>query len=660
MRRTHPILTSALALAVAVATATGAAAAPAPRDTMSTTTRASLLLRWATDAVNENTVESRQRALLMLDRVLRDDPRNAAAWREKGRANEIGRLDREARLCYAQACAVEPGEPDNFMRLGMAWRHEWLRVLGAEALDSAVVMFERVVALRPNAYEARMRLVPLYVEAGRPADAMRAAERAAEVRPRRGEPALAVAYLAWRRGEVERADSLVRWAYDRVPRDVRRKLEDMTPLLGPVTSARLDSLGPAKESAELQRIWDRMDPDPTTPQTEVRLEYGARVIHAWLLFDDPMRPIPDARADAYVRYGAPRGVAINPPGMQLFTRHQNPGLKEAIARSRPFTGSVPQAQEYPMDVMVLPYPDLGMRVVLQDRSLLGRYEPPLLRDDDPASRPDPKRLKGRDDLLALEGGLAVFPTLPPREQRVEVRGTLARFESGAGPRLFAQVNAPASPGDTLWARWMVRDSSGRVRVRQEDRFATSVCDPAGRRIAEINAALPPGDYDVVVSVRDSHHKRGLWRVPAELAAPPDSLALSDAVLTCGDPTLLVEGRSIRLEADREARVSAGSPVVVYFEIYRLAAGEDGMSRFEYEYTVRRLRETADGDLTPEKAAALTSSSASRVETQAGAMRRQFVSVPAQALTPGRYRLEVRVRDLVNGRVARREVAFVKE
>jgi hypothetical protein len=313
-----------------------------------------------------------------------------------------------------------------------------------------------------------------------------------------------------------------------------------------------------------------------------------------------------------------------------------------------------------MDVMLLPYPELGMRVVLQDRSLLGRYEPPLQRDDDPASRPDPRRLRGRDDLLALEGGLAVFPTLPPREQRVELRGMMARFEGDAGPRLFVQANAPAQPGDTLWARWVVRDSSGRERVRREERFATSVCDPSGRRIAELSAALPAGDYDVAVSVRDTHHRRGLWRTTATLTPSSDSLALSDAVLTCGDPTLLVEGRAIRLEAQREARVAAGAPVVVYFEIYRLVAGPDGPSRFEYEYTVRRLRETPNGDLVPEKAAALASTSASREETHAGAMRRQFVTVPAQSLTAGRYRLEIRVRDLTTGRVARRELEFVKE
>ncbi len=540
------------------------------------------------------------------------------------------------------------------MRLAMAWRHEWLRWLDAAALDSAITHFEHVIELRPNAYEARLRLVPLDYERGDAGLAMRVAERAAEVRPRRGEPAIAVAYLAYRRGEIERADSLFRWAYDRLPPDLRRRFDDLTPMLGDA-AARLDSIAAPERAGEVRRFWANLDPDPTTPQNEVRLEFWSRVTHAWLLFDDPRRAGPDARADVYVRYGPPRQAMINPPGVPLYTHHENPARAEAVSR-----GADRVFSEFPLDAMALTYPELGMRILLQDRALHGSYDWPMLRDADPAALPDRRLLAGRDDLLATGDGFAVFPTLPPRAQRIEVRGTLARFEGERGPRLFAQGSVPASPGDTLLARWVVRDSSGRERLRQEQVLATSVCDPTGQRIAEINAALPPGTFDVALSVRDTHHRRGLYRVQAALAAPPDSLALSDVVLTCGDPTLLVEGHSIRLEADREARIARGAPLVAYFEIYRLVAAPDGLSRFEYEYTVRRLRETPEGRLKPENAAALASTSASREETQAERMRRQFVTVPAQALAPGRYRLEIRVRDLGSGRVARREVEFTKE
>ncbi len=52
--------------------------------------------------------------------------------------------------------------------------------------------------------------------------------------------------------------------------------------------------------------------------------------------------------------------------------------------------------------------------------------------------------------------------------------------------------------------------------------------------------------------------------------------------------------------------------------------------------------------------------ASREETQVGAMRRQFVCVQTASLPAGRYRVSVRVRDLVTGAEAERAVEFVRE
>ena len=44
----------------------------------------------------------------------------------------------------------------------------------------------------------------------------------------------------------------------------------------------------------------------------------------------------------------------------------------------------------------------------------------------------------------------------------------------------------------------------------------------------------------------------------------------------------------------------------------------------------------------------------------GGLRRQFVSVPTQSLEPGRYRLEIRVTDLLSGAVATGTTEFVRE
>lgn len=658
MRRPLALLVIAALLTLAHAVS----AAAARRDTSGTRTR--LLLQWARDGLASPAIEDHQRALRALDEVLAKEPGNVEAWLTRGDAMMQAGSGTEARACYRRAIGLAPREPEGHLRLAMAWRREWLRVMGAANLDSAIASFDRALALRPASHEARMWLIPLLVETGDAARAMREAERAAELRPRRGEPALAVAYLAYRRGEIERADSLFRWAYDRLAPDLRARLDDLTPVAGAGLGAPTDSAPAPKRVADARRLWARLDPDPTTPANELRLELWSRVVHAWLLFDDPLRAGPDARAEVFVRYGPPDGVLLNPPGIPLFEVQDNPGLDQSRRLAAQYSsGSTVDPMYYPLDALALSYAELGMRVVLHDRGLQGRFTFPTDRDARFATEatPDRRLLAMRDDLLALGDGFAVFPTRPPRERRLDVSATFARFEAERGPRLFAQAGTPAAPGEALTAVWVVRDTSGRERFRQEQRLATSVCDPAGRRIAELSAPLPPGTYDVAVSVRDTHHKRGLQRVQVDLAAPPAGLALSDVVLTCGEPLLLVEGHSIRLEADTRAHASGGAPLVAYFELYRLATDASGHSSFEYEYTVRRLVEGDDGRRRPAGGrAALTSASASRVEVQVGAMRRQFVTVPTQSLERGRYALEIRVRDVASGAVVSRNVEFVRD
>jgi hypothetical protein len=54
------------------------------------------------------------------------------------------------------------------------------------------------------------------------------------------------------------------------------------------------------------------------------------------------------------------------------------------------------------------------------------------------------------------------------------------------------------------------------------------------------------------------------------------------------------------------------------------------------------------------------SSSSREEASVAGLRRQFVTVPIQTLTPGRYQLEIRVRDLTSGTQIDRAVPFDRE
>lgn len=259
-------------------------------------------------------------------------------------------------------------------------------------------------------------------------------------------------------------------------------------------------------------------------------------------------------------------------------------------------------------------------------------------------------LAGRTDLLSVGGGVAVFNRLPPRERRIETKALVARFGGSKRPRLIAQVEVPGGPSDSLLARWVVSDADGNARARGEQGLSVAACDPAERRATQFSADMPPGTYEVTVSVRAAGGRRGLFSTRTALEPDGPGLGLSDLVLTCGDPSLLIGGASARFDANVDARFTGSAPVAGYLEIYRLVPGPDGLSHFEYTCEVRR---TGTKDRT-----ALVSTS--RDESHLGPVRRQFVRVSATSLRPGRYQLEVRVRDQISGAIATRTAGFVRE
>ena len=619
----------------------------------------------------EADVESRQRAVRDLEEAIRLDPSNEDHWLTLGKVYLVGEMNTKARGCFDRAVRIDPQNPQSYTERGRAWKRDWVRWLDTLSLARAIADFDTVTRLRPNGSEGWLALVPLLYDHGDLPGAARAAERALAGRPRVIDASLAVAYTSYRLGDVERADSLFSATIPRLSADRRRLFENAAPILGrpghagavkrrPRPAAAQGSISgepppevaPSVSDSEVapiaQDVWDRLDPDPTTPENETRLEFWSRVAHAYFFFFDPLQPVLDSRADLYIRYGPPRSIDINPDGVATSVK------SDVISQGR--TASL---AEYPMGVVRWNYPELGMRIVLNDRSLHGRFDPAFSRDFQVGSVPDPAVLSHRGDLQSLDGGRAIFPTLPPRALRVEVAGIAARFESGNSGRLLAQVQAIASPAETLASRWVVVDTTGRTVASGNARLAVSACDPATRQLAEVSKELPPGRYQLAVSVRGAGHRRGLFRAPVSIEPPEPGLGLSDVVISCGDPTRMPGGNSIRLDANVESIVSGPGPLVAYFEAYRLAAGSDGLAHFEVEYAVRRLSEAPAPGKRPKLEPVLLSS-ATRSDAQVAGLRRQFISVPVTTLTPGRYQLEIRVRDVTTQLQVERVVPFDRE
>jgi len=459
-----------------------------------------------------------------------------------------------------------------------------------------------------------------------------------------------VAHVAYRLGQVERADSLFRLALPRLPNVVRERYLDIAPLSAERDTAIVNHLRPPEKEAFLARFWKENDPDLGSRVNEAQLEYWSRVTQAYFLYFNPKRQQWDQRGEVYVRYGPPESAVYNPVGTSLMFHMGTYG-------------------NFPMNVLVWSYPGLGMTVPMQDRLLSEYYLPPVSLEHSTDPEPDPDSLARRSSgALATAGGRGVFAMLPPGSRPIELQAALARFEGAERPRLLGWLEAPGAPNDSMWGEWVVVDSSGAEVARVAHELAPSACDPAARRVGEYDAPLPPGSYLVGLSVRGSspadsgRTKRGAFRQRITVEPVRSDLELSDMVVSCGVPDVSAMGSqpAVRLAGNPEARVSGRDPLTVYFEIYHLSSGNDGRSRLEFEYTVRSAER--DRRLWIQRLIAprppIPDVSATRREEQTGPLRRQFVTVPVQSLPAGRFRLEIRVRDLNAGTEAVRAAEFV--
>jgi GWxTD domain-containing protein len=586
-----------------------------------------------------NTVDTRRQAVRALEQATLLAPGNATYELTLGRAYYASGFLKSARERFERVAQLAPGDAAGYQGLGLVWRRDWLKYLDRRSLGRAVDLLATATRLDPGNTDAWLTLAPLLVEQGDASGALRAAFRAARTDPGRLEARLAVAHALYRSGMLHEADSVFRATIPRLGRQVRECYEDISPVATEQDTMILHHLPHADQPAFIERFWRENDPDLSTPENEARLEYWARVTQAYFLFFDARRRGWDERGEVFVRYGPPAEMQYSPLGSRA-------------------SWAFATGPEFPANTMVWSYPELGMRVVLQDRLLSEYYLLPVSLTSDPDPVPDPDSLARCADAIGTRGGRGVFHLLPPGATPLSFESVVARFEGAAGPRVLAQFEVAGGPGDSVWADGVVVDSARVVRARASLLLGPSACAAATRRAGDFAADLEPGSYVVSVTLRDGAGRRGILREPLELAVPRPVLTLSDVVIACGTPG--TGAGPVRIEPNPGARVAGTGPLSAYFEIYHLQPGSDGLARFEYVYTVRPTapdtRHWLAKFFSPSPPPPV---SVSREERNLGASRRQFISVPVGSLPAGRYRLEVTVRDLIADRVAVRQQGFVK-
>ena len=610
--------------------------------------------RWS-----EATFADRRRAIELLEQAAKLAPRDVRLQSQLAHAYLDAGYTHQAKELFERITQMAPDGADGYDGLGRVWKRTWMATLDRVPLEVSVRYLNEAARRDPARGDVWAELAVLQLERGDTLLAARASERALAATADSLGPQLAAGILRYLGGRLAESESLYTAALAHMPREIAQRFRDVEPLLTGADGQAMLDLAPAAHAEAVRRFWSVSDPDPTTSVNEARVEYWTRVARASLLYSDSWAPRWDMRAELYVRYGAPEHIAFQHPGIPDAQYQKNP----ADHWIDPNTGYVrPIGMDpmwFPMHTQVWEYPQLGMSVLLQDLTISQHYELPRRRDEDTIDpAPDPAQV-ARSGLLATSGGRGVFAPVPPGEHTLPVQAEVSAFQGDHGPRLLANVEAPGAPERALRATCVVLDSAEHEVARLARDLAASRCDPATFRAGDFAFDLPPGRYRVAVSVVDGEGGRGVARAPHALSPPPGALALSDIVLVCGPLETLPVGGSVRLDPNFARRVSGDEPLLAYFEAYALRLDAGGHTTFEYEYKVRSL----EPDPRP-----WFKRMFSRVRVRepidvrspvegVGPTRRQYLSVPLKSLPPGRYRLEVTVKD--HGASARREVEFVK-
>jgi tetratricopeptide (TPR) repeat protein len=596
------------------------------------------LYRRALELPADANLDQRRQAMRDLDEASRLDPKRADVWRALARlCLSAGELDR-SRRCLARLEETAPEDAEARLELGRIWRWDWLSSLEPDSYAHARGSFIAAARLAPRLLEPRLALTALGLATGDRDLARRAAESALRADADAPEALLAIACVAYRDAALARADSAFHLAISRLPSALASHFEDFSSIDADVE----------REDAHLP-FWKDRDPDLTTPENEIELDFLSRVAQALLLFrDERDRPHWDMRSELFARYGLPSRVRMNPPGERA---GWNDGDGSFQFRRLAPVYYAPDPLPYPYDRQVWSYPQLGMEVALWDMSLRGKYDLPVAYGHDPDPRP---RIVAGSDVVVVGNGRGVYRTLPPGVESRPARGEIARFPDARGAVLFGGIETLAGPSDTLAGAWVIADDGGRAVTRGTSAFVVSACDPARRRVATFTADVPPGRYRVDLSVVDARGRRGVAHGAVEVPPPAGSIALSDLVLVCDARTPSVVDPP-RIEPNLERRVGHARPLLLYFEVSGLTLDASRAGRFRYHYVVRPITKKR-GEERIEGAVF----EATREEQSVGSTRRQFLNIPLAASLLGENEIEVEITDVSSGATAHARTRFVRE
>ncbi len=428
-------------------------------------------------------------------------------------------------------------------------------------------------------------------------------------------------------------------------------MDDIRYLMPPVEYTNYINEGLYTQRKMLIQFWGQLDPDPTTVINARKLEHYARFVHAQLTFSLPRKSIDGwktKRGEMYIRYGRPSsmdyvlgtgGDAADPPKWIWRYDHFGEPVKLVFADtflSGDFDFPFPSE-----DWTVGDYDKDPARIAAMLQSTI-----PQTFAYSPGSGPleyiyMPRQFKGSRGKTALE----IFVAIPYVQLQFKRAG-----EKALATIYWRQV--------LRYPSWRISDSTEvgkiyQIRASQIDNPNLSVTD-------RLSLSGFPDSLVFSISIRDtlSDHigidSRGI-RLKDFYTG---KIEISDIVLARRIEKPLEKLRfrrdDLQIISNLDNRYFVGEPVWLYFEIYNLEKGSDGMTSYTIKQTVTKKR--------PEGVLALLKSAFGEgdlleVETSYSggsiySYENRILSVHLSELEPGDYTIAIEVIDDISGHSTR--------
>lgn len=614
-----------------------------PRDTM-------LLLRQGLINRELQTVEGRRKSETALKRLVEMYPKNPQYHIELAKTLIAQSYEMQGRGELARAIELEPDDETPYLILADLYRRPYFLNDFEDRRDSAIVVLKALVGQKPNSLAGLVRLAEVYGVSGKLDSAEVFAQRAYWLDTLAVRTNLALGYIHYGKRNFDEAAANFAIALAGMTDRERDGFESLEYLVSPQHWPAVKQLSPARMDSLRTAFWFAADSDPTTRVNERQVEHYARVWQANLLFSDER----GERAG----WTTPMGETLIRLGWPDDRRRR---LAEVTGGTAPAWWWYYTTTQYPCTLAFV------------DHMLSGSYSYPFAYSDNlgSARASESKRIaeliyrerpsEALVDRMAVPIPLSAVVYEFKRESATEVEiYAIAEIDS-----LARQTNGRAEAAEV---RAVIHGRDGREVWRGDEQEAI-IWGEQNREVmasGHFRAIIDPGRYRLATVVDQLEHQR--FGVLTDTIAVRDfdggHVAISSIVLARGAegvPEVLKLRRETSLMPALNFEFLPHDTIRVYFEIYNLAKDLTGRTRYEVDYAMQFIKRSEGGikglmgKVFPGKKESITNTYR---EGGLSADVVRDVTLSARELRPGRYRLTVRITDLVIGGMAEQSSELV--